>query len=209
MVKRALLYGDSNTHGTEPYASLFDPPRRFARDVRWPGVAAAMLGPGWELIEEGLPGRTTVFADPVEGAHLDGLAVLPAVLKSHVPLDACVIMLGTNDLKARFGPSATEVAQGAARLLRAVAFHCPGLPVLLVAPPCPRGVAPFSEIFRDSDVRGAGLGAAFAAQAERFGARCLDAGTVIEVGSDGVHFGPEAHAALGHAIAKELAALVA
>ena len=39
--------------------------RRFPRDVRWTGVLAAMLGDGYEIIEEGLRGRTIVFDDPL------------------------------------------------------------------------------------------------------------------------------------------------
>ena len=33
---------------------------------------ANALGDDWTLIEEGLPGRTTVHDDPIEGIHLNG-----------------------------------------------------------------------------------------------------------------------------------------
>ena len=56
-----LCYGDSNTWGWIPAEG-----GRFPRDVRWPGVLAAELGAGWQVIEEGLGGRTTVFDDPLE-----------------------------------------------------------------------------------------------------------------------------------------------
>ena len=64
------------------------------------------------MIEEGLPGRTTVHADPIEGAYKNGLAFLPAVLETHRPVDLVVLMLGTNDLKRRFGASAATVFPG-------------------------------------------------------------------------------------------------
>jgi hypothetical protein len=40
-------------------------------DTHWPRVAASML-PDWEVVEEGLPGRTAHFPDLVMGAHMDG-----------------------------------------------------------------------------------------------------------------------------------------
>ncbi len=51
------------------------------------------LLPGWHVIAEGQPGRTTVHDDPVEGAHRNGLTVLPAMLESHRPIDVVLVML--------------------------------------------------------------------------------------------------------------------
>src|SRR4029078_4546459 len=67
-----VCFGDSNTHGSPPWSG--EPAPRYGPDVRGPGVLAAALGPSWRLHEEGLPGRTTVHPDPVEGGHLSGLA---------------------------------------------------------------------------------------------------------------------------------------
>ena len=55
----------------------------------------------YEIIEEGLNGRTTVWDDPIEGFK-NGSLQLPPCLESQKPLDLVVLMLGTNDLKARF-----------------------------------------------------------------------------------------------------------
>src|SRR5207237_6482660 len=82
---------------------------RFARDVRWPGVLARELGEGWHVVEEGLPGRTTVFDDPLS-PYRRGADYLPPCLASHSPLDAVVIFLGTNDLKARLAADASDIA---------------------------------------------------------------------------------------------------
>ena len=70
-----LCYGDSNTHGTMPAAVLGER-RRHPRGQRWPDVLAAALGPQHEVIAEGLPGRTTVHEDAVEGGARSGVAVL-------------------------------------------------------------------------------------------------------------------------------------
>ena len=98
--RRILVFGDSNTYG-------YDPERdgRYGETERYPCRIQALLGPGWTVIEEGLPGRTAVFDDPVtEG--LCGLSYLTPCMMSHAPLDTLVVMLGTNDTKERFGCNA-------------------------------------------------------------------------------------------------------
>ena len=109
MTKTILCYGDSNTYGA---ATVERPDGRYGPDERWPGVLRAALGSGWLVIEEGLGGRTTVSDDPVEGLEKNGRTYLLPCLHTHKPLDVVIIMLGTNDLKARFGKSAWEIAQG-------------------------------------------------------------------------------------------------
>ena len=68
-----------------------------ARGVRWGDQMARALGDDYEVVTEGLPGRTSVFDDPVEGEHLNGLLILPAILHSHKPIDLLIIALGTYD----------------------------------------------------------------------------------------------------------------
>src|SRR5262245_18689824 len=102
-----LCYGDSNTHGTPPMSDMADQ-GRYPADQRWTGVLRRELGAGWTMIEEGLPGRTTVHDDPIEGVHKNGRRYLLPCLESHRPLDAIVLMLGTNDLKARFSLPAED-----------------------------------------------------------------------------------------------------
>ncbi len=93
-MKTVLCYGDSNTWGSDPETG-----ERFAPEVRWPGVMARELGDGFHVIEEGLPGRTTLREDPIEGSYKDGRAYLTPCLESHRPIDLVTIMLGTNDLR--------------------------------------------------------------------------------------------------------------
>ena len=93
--RRVLCFGDSNTYG-------YDPARdgRYGDDERYPMVLQDLLGDGWSVVEEGLPGRTAVFDDPItEG--MNGLRVITPILMSHAPLDTVTIMLGTNDSKVR------------------------------------------------------------------------------------------------------------
>jgi len=213
MSERAILcFGDSNTHGSIPMERLYES-RRLGPAERWPGVAAAALGPGWRIIEEGLPGRTTVHADPIEGAHKNGLAVLPAMLESHRPLDGVVLMLGTNDLKARFALPAGDIALSVECLVDAIlGGECgpAGAPprVLVVAPPPILETGCLDFMFAGGAKKSAELAALYCAAAGRRGVDFFDAGTVIRSSPlDGIHFEADQHEALGRAIADKLRAM--
>jgi lysophospholipase L1-like esterase len=60
-----LAFGDSNTWGYAPVQAV-----RYPKTVRWTGVMARALGEDFEVIEEGLNGRTTVFDDPEEEGRI-------------------------------------------------------------------------------------------------------------------------------------------
>ncbi|MDJ0638782.1 MAG: SGNH/GDSL hydrolase family protein [Paracoccaceae bacterium] len=197
---RILIYGDSNTFGTGPMGSLQADPV-LPPGARWGDVLAGSLGEGWHVVIEGLPGRTTVFDDPVEGAYRNGLTVLPAILHSHRPIDLLVICLGTNDQKQRFGLGAQDIALGLARLTREALASGTVARVLLVAPPPVRERGDLAGIFQGAEVRCGGLAAEIARFAEVEGAAFFDAGSVISVDElDGVHWSAASHEDLGLAL---------
>jgi lysophospholipase L1-like esterase len=205
-----LLYGDSNTHGTMPAPHLgFD--GRFGRDERWAGRLAKLL-PEWEVIAEGHPGRTTVHDDPIEGAHRNGLTVLPAILESHKPLDVVLLMLGTNDLKERFSVNAGDIALSLERLVRVIRTSgagpgggAPG--VLLVAPPPIVETGCLAGMFAGGAAKSQALAAEIAAAAARAGVPSLDAGAVVKVSPiDGIHYDAEANPVLAKAFAAAIRA---
>jgi lysophospholipase L1-like esterase len=201
-----LAYGDSNTHGTVPMATLEDT-GRWGPAERWPGVLATELGAGWRVVEEGLPGRTTVYPDPISGVHKNGLALLPAALESHRPVDLVVLMLGTNDCKQRFNVPPVEIGESVSLLLHLIRHSYMGPDAgqprtLLVAPPPVEEAGCLAEIFAGGAAKGRRLAADYARVAGRHGAAFLDAGQVMAVSPlDGVHFDAPAHAALGRAVA--------
>lgn len=134
MRRHIVCLGDSNTHGYSPDAPLF----RFNEEERWTCLLQQSLGPDYLVLEEGLPGRTTVFEDPVE----EGMPALPYLypcLKSHAPVDLLIIMLGTNDTKERLSANACAIGKGLTRLVRkAQAIDCwrhPQAPNILVIAP--------------------------------------------------------------------------
>ena len=205
-----VCFGDSNTFGFDA-ATM----GRYPKGVRWPGVLAAELGTGVEVIEEGLNGRTTIWDDPfLDGRN--GRAYLLPCLRSHRPLDVVVIMLGTNDTKTIFGRTAAEIASGAAALVDlALASETGpdgGAPcVLLVCPPTPGEVTAHSELwgFGESRAKGGRMPALYRTAADMAGVAFLDASALVEVDpEDGVHLLPEAHATLGRAIAEAVRGLL-
>lgn len=209
MTRSVLCYGDSNTWGA---ATVARPDDRYGPEERWPGILRAALGAEWLVIEEGLNGRTTVSDDPVEGIEKNGRTYLYPCLMSHRPLDVVVIMLGTNDLKARFNKSPWEIAQGAGVLVDLVkaagAGRSGGVPrILLVAPAPTREQIPLhTEMFAGAQAKSKHLGRFYQTVAVERGVDFLDAGAVIESSlHDGFHLDPEAHAALGKAVAAVVA----
>lgn len=201
-MKIVLCYGDSNTWGSDPETG-----ERFAPDVRWPGVLARDLGDGFRVIEEGLPGRTTVRDDPIEGAHKNGRTYLRACLESHKPIDLVTLMLGTNDLKERFAASASDIAQGAASLadeiLRSGCGPEGGAPVVLLISPPPVGrLAEMAEMFEGSEEKSGRFAGHYRRFADQYGCGFLDAGAVIASSDvDGVHLEADEHRKLGEAVA--------
>jgi lysophospholipase L1-like esterase len=201
-MKTVLCYGDSNTHGSDPAGGA-----RFAEDVRWPGVLRDRLGEGYRVIEEGLPGRTTVRDDPVEGTDRNGRAYLSACLQSHAPLDLVLIMLGTNDLKRRFDASAADIAQGAASLapLAVLSGAGPGggpPEVVLISPPPVARLTGFAGLFEGAQEKSRRFAQEYRNFAELYGLRYFDAGSVAASSDlDGIHLEASEHRKLGEALA--------
>lgn len=210
MTKTLLCFGDSNTHGTMPMPEL-GALGRYARPHRWTTRLADLL-PRWEVIAEGHPGRTTLHDDPVEGAHRNGLTVLPSILESHRPIDAVVLMLGTNDLKYRFSVNAFDIALSLERLVQVIrASGCGimgGAPqVLVVAPPQIEERGCLAPIFEGGAAKSRALGREIGAMAKRNGLAFLDLDPLIKVSPlDGIHYEAEANAVIAAAVADAVTA---
>jgi lysophospholipase L1-like esterase len=201
-----LCYGDSNTHGTKPLKEV-GKLERHGPGNRWPDVMAAILGADHTVISEGLPGRTTVHDDIIEGGMRNGLTVLPAILHSHCPIDLMVLMLGTNDLKNRFSVTAFEIARSLERLIVTTRSEIDVKDILLVAPVPVKEVGVQANAFAGAEARQAGLTEHIAAAAERQGCDYLDAGQHVAVSDvDGIHWDVDAHHNFGAVMAQAVEA---
>ncbi|MCL2354975.1 MAG: GDSL-type esterase/lipase family protein [Oscillospiraceae bacterium] len=101
---RILCYGDSNTWGYKGG----DNGKRYGINERWTRILADLLGNKFEIIEEGLNGRT-LTADDILGRN--GYNYLTPCLYTHDPVDLVILMLGTNELKTRFNKTAQELGE--------------------------------------------------------------------------------------------------
>lgn len=210
-MKTVLCFGDSNTHGQMPGGTPLD---RFAPDQRWPGVLRRELGPGWYVLEEGLSGRTTVHNDPIEGDLKNGRSYLRPCLMSHAPIDLVILMLGTNDLKVRFGQPPSEVAMGIGCLIHDIKDLRPGpqglVPEILVVAPPPMldDIGEWEGIFSGAQPKSHRLAHEFEVIADSLEVHFFDAGAVIESDpADGFHLSAAAHETLGKCLAQEVAVI--
>lgn len=203
-MKTILCYGDSNTWGYDPVTA-----ERHPYEYRWTTVLQRELGEGYLVIPEGLNGRTTVWDDPIE-LHKSGSAYLPPCLESHKPVDLVVIMLGTNDLKMRFGLPAEDIANGTGVLVDIVRKSdfgpggaAPG--VLVLIPPEVRTLIGFAGMFAGSREKSRRFPEVFTAMADDKGIPVLDIGRTVRFSdADGIHFEADQLEPLGRLAAEEV-----
>lgn len=215
--RRVLCYGDSNTFGTMPLwkASpiLY---YRYEEAIRWTSVMASDLGPSYHVIEEGKPGRTTIYDDETEPfcRYCNGIDHFASTLMTHPPLDLVVIMLGTNDLHSLTPPTEENLGVGISKLVDDVrSFPQAGwnniVPDILVVAPIPirKGVGRTEVYPKFHGEEGERLSKLFAPVykkvAEEKHCHYLDAGRyAVPCEADEVHFTKESHLAFGFAMAK-------
>ena len=202
-MKSILAFGDSLTWGFE--AGTF---KRHAFETRWPNVLAAGLNTKARVIEEGMNGRTTVFADPTCEAERSGAVALPICLTTHQPLDLVIIMLGTNDIKYANRCTAFDAAMGMERLIKQVkhfdysADYQPPK-ILIMSPPSlvPTKDEWFNNLWGHALAESKLFAKHYARVAEEQGVHFFDAGTVAKASDiDGGHLDAANTKAIGAAL---------
>lgn len=207
-MKRILCYGDSNTWGYNPVTQ-----ERFDKYERWTGQLSQMLGGKYDVIEEGLNGRTTVWDDPIEG-YKNGRDYLIPCLESHKPLDLVIMLLGTNDLKKRFSLSAFDVADGAGVLVAIGQKSNTGImggapQILLLAPPPVGKLAAFAEMFEGAEAKSQKFAEHYRRVAAELRCHFFDTSAVIVSSDlDGIHFEQSEHTQLGRALAVKVREII-
>ena len=215
---RILVYGDSNSWG------YLDDGSGIRHAERWPVMMARHLrqaGIEVELVEECLPGRTTNIDDPQEGAWCNGHTPLKAILLSQQPLDHILVMLGTNDMKARFDRDAAAITTGVMSLLAIIRETAAGpggwndeipAPVTVICPPTLGELADDPAWLRQGEWRGGratsqALPPVLKRACDAAGAAFID-GNLHAVSSsrDPIHWSATTQTAFGGAIAREILA---
>ena len=210
-MKKILCFGDSNTYGYDPAGMRDGTAVRYAHDVRWCGVAQRDLGEGWHVIEEGLNGRTTVRDDMCHlDTNLNGIRALPMLLEAHKPLDAIVIMLGTNDSKQKYWDAERYEEQYLALIDEL--HNLPGHPYLYLMAPPEAFPAEEGEILYgiNNDVIGGEIRNLVPDIAEQSGCGTLDLYALTqdhpEYFVDGIHPTEEGYALIAQMVADQIRA---
>jgi lysophospholipase L1-like esterase len=197
-MKTVLCFGDSNTQGLRPDGT------RFPKHKRWPGVMLEHLGKDYEVIEEGLKGRTTTLDDPIEGKSKNGRRYLKPCLESHAPLDLVIVMLGTCEMKNRYGLGASDIALGMERLLKVIDTE-----VLLLSP------IPFGSGIEKNPLYGSAknlpqeVAILYEELAKKREIAFLNTSKFVQANaSDSLHLDEEGHRKLGTAVAAMVATLL-
>jgi lysophospholipase L1-like esterase len=203
-----VCFGDSLTWGFNPVDKS-----RYGHDIRWTRLLQKELGARFDVVEEGLNGRTTVFEDPIRGDK-NGFEHLGTVRKTHMPIDILIIMLGTNDLQDRFQMSADAIGRAMGRILFAATQATDDVegraPKALLMSPPPLGDFIGKELggVFSNEHGGAQsklLAGVYSQLAADYGVAFFDTGTVISTCEiDAVHFEAEPQAGLAKAIAAEV-----
>jgi lysophospholipase L1-like esterase len=203
-VKNILCFGDSNTYGLKPDGS-----GRYDFDVRYPGQLQAFLGGEFHIIEEGCPGRTTIYED-LTRPYKKGIDYIAPCLQSHTPLDWVIIMLGTNDCKTAFQASSHAIARGLSRIIDAVKVTVePSTQIMIVAPIHlgeAIGQPDYDPEFDDhSRSVSRGLSKAYKLLAQQTGCAFVDVSTVAKASSiDQEHLDAAGHLALAKLVASSI-----
>ena len=208
--KRIVCFGDSNTWGFNPANG-----RRYDDDIRWTKLLEQKFGGKYRIIEEGQNGRTIANPDPWEWGTKCGLDHILPILESHMPMEALVIMLGSNDLKSKFHLPVPDIAGSLQNMLKAVRGHCkyylgvPDLKILVIAPPAigkNYEQSPFAEFFgEDAPEKSREFPKWYKMVAEQFDCEFLDATSqVAGCEIDSLHLSPEGHAKLAEMVYQKL-----
>lgn len=212
MKRRVVCFGDSNTWGFNAKTS-----ERFPEDIRWTSLLAELLGGEFQVIEEGLSGRTSVLDDPLfEG--LNGYTYIHPCLMSHMPLELVIIMLGTNDTKERFHLTSYNIAQGIVRLsLKAkntpagLDGTCPKV-LVIVPPPIDKryiNTEVNKSMGRECDMKSEDLSKHLIELLELQGTEFLDTKGLVEMNKvDFMHLDEEGHKQLSQLVFRKIKSIL-
>lgn len=177
---------------------------RFSADVRWPGVLQNLLKDEYDVVNEGLCGRTFKAIETGK-EHRSGINHLQSILNTSDPIDTIVIMLGTNDLKDTFKLSSEEISN---HLEETVEFirndeYAGKANIIIISPayvvhPVGREV---DERMKNAPERSRELPKLYEKVASKHKCKFINAGDLFTLEStDGYHLDTEHHKILGEKV---------
>lgn len=200
--KTIVCYGDSNTWGRIPRGE------RYPRSVRWTNVLQGLLGNEYEVISEGLPGRTFAVVNPTKPFR-SGINHLKSIIESHLPIEVMIVMLGTNDVKISYNLNPEDIALHLEQTIQLIKKDIQK--VLIICPP--EIIIPDTNDLNPDFARGPEISkklpSLFKEIAEKYGCGFVNAQDYISSSKiDGFHFDRDAHTKLAQAIKDTLVTML-
>ncbi len=223
-----LIFGDSNTFGYMP-VSFETHGYRYPYRVRWTTKVAESLGSDYNVVIDGLMGRTIDKEHAFYGDYERGTYALPNVFIGNYPIDIMVVMLGTNDCTVEQDMTAEEIAQDMRKFLDVItelsnSYQDGFVPqIILVAPPLIQpewrdsisnlegafeGWEELQELDDASVEKSAALAGLYEQIAVDYGCVFVDAGVCEVSRDDCIHLTPEGHVQLAGLITEAIQGIV-
>ncbi len=191
--KTILVYGDSNTWGYNPNTK-----ERYGEDIRYTKILSKLLGSNYNVVEEGLCGRTTIYNDYRYGrAAIDFIQI---ILESHTP-SILVLMLGTNDYKISNARSLDDLRFSMETLIEQIRKIYNGKIILVSPILLSKNIkeldSEFDELSYELSKNASDV---YKRLAEEYNLQFLDAKMYAKPGVDGEHMTEYGHQMLAYAL---------
>lgn len=103
MIKKILVYGDSNTWGDN-----FITGKRIDDERQWVNILGKKYDKEYLFLQEGLPGRLAGNEETIK-QYKNGKDNFFSTFRTNAPVDTVIISLGTNDLQLKYNKSSEKI----------------------------------------------------------------------------------------------------
>lgn len=190
-MKNILCFGDSNTYGIIPGSW-----NRYEESDRYPGILKKLTS-SYNIIENGVVGRTTIYSDYREGRV--GIKDIKQALID-TSAEYLILMIGTNDLKTTNAKNIEELKNGLDLFIKEAIGNVKK--VIFINPASlDKNIENLDPDFNtNSYLISKDASKIYKELAKEYGFYYLDANDYATVGIDGEHITNIGHKALANAI---------
>lgn len=103
MMKKILVYGDSNTWGDN-----FITGERISDEKQWINILKKKYDKEYIFLQEGLPGRLA-GNEEITKKYKNGKDTFISTFRTNAPVDTIIISLGTNDLQLKYNKTSEKI----------------------------------------------------------------------------------------------------
>ena len=189
-----VAYGDSNTYGYSPSGLRYS--------NRYSVILDRLLGENYQVFEEGVVGRTTIYDDERPGKK--GIDSVNNELSKYNKIDLLIIMLGTNDYKSKNAQNIYDLENGINVFLNKIKGINNINKILLVSPILlNEHIEGLDKEFSHNSYLLSTLASnIYKNIALKNNLLFMDAKNYASAGEDGEHFTQDSHIIFGSALAK-------